>query len=238
MQNSSRLTRTSKEKLKKQSIFFGIAILVLLGILFQFGPFLLDSAGRFMSGFSKPANSTSTTHNSTLETPFISSIPEATNSARIHVVGTSAYTDAQVELYLNGNEYDTTPLSADQKFIFDEVILKEGSNLIKFRVKKDGSASEFTRNYTVEYNPDDAKLEITSPSDNAEFKRGDQTIQVQGKTDPDSAVTVNGSVAIVDSDGNFSYFLGLADGDNTISVDAQSAGGKTINKTIKVKYNP
>ncbi len=238
MQNSSRLTRTSKEKLKKQSIFFGIAILVLLGVLFQFGPFLLDSAGKLMSGFSKPANTTATTHSSTLEAPFISSIPEATNSARIHVVGTSAYSDAQIELYLNGDEYDTTPLSADQKFIFDEVILKEGSNLIKLRVKKDESVSEFTRNYTVEYNPDDAKLEITSPSDNAEFKRGDQTIQVTGTTDPDSSVTVNGSVAIVDSEGKFSYFLSLNDGDNTISIDAQSAGGKIINKIIKVKYNP
>jgi len=238
MQNSSRLTRTSKEKLKKQSIFFGIAILALLGILFQFGPFLLDSAGKFMSSFSKPANTSPSNHNTTLESPFISSIPEATNSARIHVVGTSAYTDAQVELYLNGNEYDSSPLSADQKFIFDEVILKEGANLIKLRVTKDGSSSDFTRNYTVNYNPDDAKLEITSPSDNAEFKRGDQSIQVMGVTDPDSTVTVNGSVAIVDSEGKFSYFLGLTDGDNTISVDAQSAGGKTINKTIKVKYNP
>lgn len=238
MQNSSRLNRTSKEKLKKQSIFFGIAILVLLGILFQLGPFLLDSAGTFISKFGKPTNEIVIDDKNTLETPLIVSIPEATNSARIHVLGNSVYTDAQIELYINGTEYDTTPLSADQKFIFDEVILKEGTNLIKVRVKKDGSVSEFTRNYSVTYNPGDAKLELTSPSENTEFKRGDETIQVAGKTDPDSTVSVNGSIAIVDADGNFSYHLKLSEGDNTISVDAQSAGGKTINKTIKVTYKP
>lgn len=236
MQNSSRLTRTSKDKLKKQSIFFGIAILILLGVLFQLGPFLLDSAGRLVSGGQK--EEVRIDDENTLEAPFIVSIPEATNSARIHILGNSVYTDAQVELYLNGSEYDTTPLSSDQKFIFDEVMLKEGTNLIKARVKKDGSVSEFTRNYSVTYNAGDTKLEITSPSENTEFKRGDETIQVTGKTDPESTVSVNGSIAIVDSDGNFSYYLKLSEGDNNISVDAVSAGGEKANKTIKVTYKP
>ncbi len=236
MQNSSRLTRTSKDKLKKQSIFFGIAILVLLGILFQLGPFLLDSAGRLVSGGQK--EEVVVDDENTLEAPFIVSIPEATNSARIHILGNSVYADAQIELYLNGNEYDVTPLSSDQKFIFDEVMLKEGTNLIKARVKKDGALGEFTRNYSVTYNSGDTKLEVTSPAENAEFKRGDETIQVTGKTDPDSTITVNGSIAIVDSEGNFSYFLKLSDGENTISIDAVSAGGKNINKSIKVTYKP
>lgn len=234
----SRLNRTSRDKLKKQSIFFGIAIIVLLGILFQLGPFLLDQSGNFLSRFGNQNEEIVLDGETTLETPFIVSIPEATNSARIHISGNSVYTDAQIELYLNGSEYDSIPLSKDQKFLFDEVILKEGANLIKARVRKDGSVSSFTRNYSVTFHSGDAKLELASPSDNAEFKRGDQTIQVTGKTDPDSTVTVNGSVAIVDSEGNFSYYLALSEGENTISVDAQSAGGKTVNKTLKVKYSP
>lgn len=235
---SSRLTRTTKERNKKQIMFFGFAIIALLFIFFQFGPYLLNLSGSFMSGLNKPSDKIIANENNTLETPFINSIPEATNSARIHIQGTSVYSDAQVELYVNGSSFDDITLSDDQKFTFKDVNLREGANIIKVRVKKGDLASDFSRNYIVEYSAGDTKLEVSSPTEGATFGRGDQTINVTGKTDPDSSISVNGSVAVVDADGNFSYFLSLSDGDNTISIDAQSAGGKTTNKSIKVTYKP
>lgn len=235
---SSRLTRTTKERNKKQTIFFGFAILVLLFIFFQFGPHLLNFSGSFMSNFNKPVDKIIANEINTLETPFINSIPEATNSGKIHIQGTSAYSDAQAELYVNGSSFDETPLSTDQKFTFKNVTLREGSNIIKVRVKKGDLASDFTRNYIVDYSAGDTKLEVSNPTEGTTFGRGDQTINVAGKTDPDSSISVNGSVAVVDENGNFSYFLNLSEGDNTISIDAKSAGGKTTNKTIKVTYKP
>lgn len=235
---SSRLTRTTKERTKKQTIFFGLAILALLFIFFQFGPYLLNLSGAFMSTFNKPTDKIIANEINTLETPFINSVPEATNSASIVIQGTSAYSDAQAELYVNGSSFDETPLSDDQKFTFKNVKLREGANIIKVRVKKGEHVSDFTRNYTVSYSAGETKLEVTNPTEGATFGRGDQTISVTGKTDPDSTVSVNGSIAIVDENGNFSYFLNLSEGDNTISIDAQSAGGKSTNKSIKVTYKP
>lgn len=233
---SSRLTRTTKERNKKQIIFFGIAIVILLFIFVQFGPAILNYSGSFVSG--KPTDKIVANEINTLETPFINSIPEATNSAHIIIQGTSAYSDAQIELYINDNNFDDAPLSDDQKFIFKDVKLREGSNIVKVRVKKGDLMSDFTRNYIVTYNPGDTKLELSNPADGATFGRGDQTINVTGKTDPDSSISVNGSRAVVDENGNFSSYVNLSDGENTISVDAVSAGGKTINKTVKVTYKP
>lgn len=235
---SSRLTRTSKEKTKRQIIFFAVAILVLLFVLSQFGGYALSSISNFTSRFSTNKPDIAVADKNTLEAPFINSIPEATNSASIHISGSSSYSDAAVELYINGTRYDSTPLSSDQKFSFDDVGLRDGGNIIKARVKKGDQLSDFTREYTVILNKDDVKLEVASPSDGATFTRGDQTITVQGTTNPNGTVTVNGFRAIVDEAGNFSYYLNLAEGDNNITIDAQSESGKTASKSLKVTFKP
>lgn len=236
---SSRLSRTNQEKTKKQIIFFAIAIIILILGALNFGPRVLSSIASFTSGFKNTGTTTTATkEQNTLETPFIDSIPDATDSAGINISGSSTYSDAQVELFVNGNLYDTAPLTQDQKFSFDMVKLTEGGNSIKARVKKGDQISSFTRVYNVNYSQGAPKLDISSPSDGQQFTRGDQTITVQGETDPDNTVTVNDSQAIVDGSGNFSYYLNLSEGDNTIKIIATNNAGKTIGKSIKVTYKP
>ncbi len=237
MQRNSRLTRTSEQKSKKQIVTFGIATLVFIIVLFKFGPSLMSGISS-LPFFKKQAASEVVVDKNTLEAPFINSIPEATDSATIIVSGTSAYSDAEINLYLNGDLYDTSPLSSDQKFSFEHVRLRQGANTIKAQVKKGEVESDFTREYTVSYSQGDAKLDVSSPSDGQEFTRGDQNISVSGTTDPDSDITVNGFKAIVDSSGSFSYYLKLNEGDNTITIDATNQAGKKTEKTLKVKYKP
>lgn len=234
----SRLSRTSAEKTKKQIIFFVIAIIVFLFIAFQFGPRLLNAITSLTSGFRKPITEVVSKDNNTLETPFIDSIPNATDSASIVITGSSTYSDAQVELYVNDALMDTVPLTDDQKFKFESVRLTDGQNIIRAKVKKGDETSDYTRSYYVTYSQGAPKLEVSSPSDNQEFKRGDQTITVQGTTDPDNTITVNGFRAIVDETGSFSYNLNLSEGDNELTIKAQSASGKETEKKLKVTYHP
>lgn len=235
---TSRLYRSSQKNLKSQIIFFAIAIVVLLFVLFEFGPYALNGLSSTLGGFGKKPEVNVVNEKNTLEAPFITSIPEATDSAVIKVSGSSTYSDAVVELYVNGELYDTAPLSSDQKFVFDTVELTEGSNTINARIKKGDTYSEETRNYIVMYSKGEPKLEVSTPSDGQEFKAGDQTILVQGKTDPENSVTVNSFRAIVDDEGYFSYNLNLKDGDNEVKIEAVSAGGSKTEKTLKVKYSP
>lgn len=235
---SSRLYRSSQKNVKRQIIFFTVSIIILLFVLFEFGPFVLNSLSGILSGLSKPSEVLNIKETNTLETPFINFIPEATDSAVIKISGSSTYSDAVVQLHVNGELYDTTPLSKDQRFVFDTVELTEGNNTINARVKKGNSYSDETRNYTVIYSKGEPKLEVSSPTDGQEFKIGDQTISVQGKTDPENTVTVNGFRAILDTEGNFTYNLSLKDGDNEIKIESLSPGGNRIEKTLKVKYTP
>lgn len=236
---SSRLSRTSQEKTKKQIVFFGIAIIILVFGALNFGPELLSGIASITSGFNKTGTTTLTAkEQNTLEAPFINSIPDATDSAQINISGSSSYSDAQIELFVNGNLYDTAPLTQDQKFTFETVALTEGGNSIKARVKKGDQVSPFTRTYDVNYSQGAPKLDVTNPSDGQQFSRGDQTITVQGTTDPENTVTVNGSRAIVDSAGNFSYYLSLSDGDNNLTISAINKAGQKTEKTLKVNFKP
>lgn len=236
---SSRLSRTTQEKTKKQILFFAIAIIILILGTLSFGPKVLSSIASFTSGFKNTSTTTTVTkEQNTLESPFIDSIPDATDSAGINISGSSTYSDAQIELFVNGNLYDTTPLTQDQKFSFDMVKLTEGGNSIKARVKKGDQVGSFTREYNVIYSKGTPKLDINSPTEGQQFTRGDQTITVQGTTDTDNTVTVNGSRAIVDSSGNFSYNLNLSEGDNNLMISAVNQAGQKTEKTLKVNYKP
>ena len=135
MRDRSRLTRTTQEKTKKQIIFFTVAIIVLLFVLFEFGPKVIDTLSSLTSFLRKPASEVKLIDKNTFEAPFINSIPEATDSADIQISGSSTYSDAQVELFVNDNLYDTAPLGKDQKFSFGTVRLTEGENIIKARIK-------------------------------------------------------------------------------------------------------
>lgn len=238
MADRSRLSRTSQAKTKKQIIFFAVAIIILIFVALNFGPYLLNSTSSLTSRFRKQAPDSISQNINNLEAPFINSIPSATDSARIQISGSSSYSDAQIELYVNGSLYDTAPLASNQRFSFDNVKLTDGNNTIRARVKKGTTVSDFTKNYDVSYSVGTPKLDVSSPTDNQEFKRGDQTITVQGVTDPDNDITVNDSKAIVDGSGNFSYYLNLSEGDNTIKITAKNTAGKTTDKSIKVIYKP
>lgn len=238
MQRRSRLNRTTTEKTKKQIITQVATIIIVLILLIQLGPMALNTVGGVISSFQGGSKDLISDDESTLEAPFIESIPDATNSAQIIISGSSPYADAEIELFVNDAEYETIPLDEDQTFTFKDVTLKEGDNYIKARVKKAENTSFFTREHLVIYSKGDPKLEVGSPSENQEFTKGDQTINVTGKTDPDNRVTVNGFRAIVDGDGNFSYYLKLNDGENPLKIEATSPGGKTISKEMKVVYRP
>lgn len=238
MQRRSRLNRTTTEKTKKQIIILVISIIIVLFLLIQLGPIALNAAGGVVSSFQSTTKKQQINDETSLEAPFIESIPTATDSGSIRIEGSSSYSDAEAELYVNEKSYDSAPLDEDQKFTFTNVLLKEGENTIKVRVKKGEITSFFTKEYTVTYLKGEAKLEIGTPQDNQEFSKGDQTIQVQGKTDPENIITINGFRAIVDSNGNFTYNLHLTEGDNQIKIEAQTPAGTTSSKELKVIYKP
>lgn len=235
--DKSRLIRTQAKQTRKQIIVFSIAILVTIFVFINFGPVILTTIGSVLSG--KKTNFTLPVSKNVLDSPTLDQPFSATDSAKIKVRGKTSYEGADIELYINSSLHNTVTSRQDGTFIFDNVPLEQGTNILKARVKKDHDSSDYSSDYAVKLlNSETPKLDVSYPQDGATLQKGDQEINVSGTTDADNTVTVNGFVAIVDGSGNFSYYLKLAEGDNDITVIAQNPAGRYTSKTLKVNYKP
>ena len=75
-------------------------------------------------------------------------------------------------------------------------------------------------------------LTVTSPANNATVTSG--TVTVRGKTVPNADVFVNDTETKADASGNFSAFVTLDEGENSIIIVANDANGNTAEQEIMV----
>ena len=89
------------------------------------------------------------------------------------------------------------------------------------------AATQIVTNFTVDTVP--PVLTVTSPSDN--FTTNQDTVMVTGTTsDPTTntvSLTVNGTSVTIGENGSFSYEFTLSEGENTITIVATDAAGKS-----------
>lgn len=236
---TSRLSRTSERQNKKQALLFTLGIIVLIGILVQFGPVLINIFGNAvytLRGGDKSDSSQVATHE-LLQPPTLSGIPDATQSARINFSGSAPDTNGTVEIYVNNELEKEVEVKSKLDFSAQNVPMSKGSNVIKARFVKGNKTSAFTPDFQVNYLIDKPKLEVSFPIDGATFTKADKTITITGETDPDNTISVNSFRAIVETGGKFSYLLTLNDGDNQITIVAQNPAGATTQKQLKVSYH-
>jgi cytoskeletal protein RodZ len=78
-------------------------------------------------------------------------------------------------------------------------------------------------------------LTVTSPLQNAVVS--ERRIVVEGKTDPDATVTINGVSTIVRDDGRFYEQLPVENGTNTITIQSVSRFGKETKDIRTITFN-
>jgi hypothetical protein len=71
-----------------------------------------------------------------------------------------------------------------------------------------------------------------------ELKVSNPTYLLQGKTEPQSEVMINGKDVLVSADGSFSDSVDLREGRNKLTVLITDPAGNTVNKTIFITYTP
>lgn len=236
---TSRLSRTSEKQNKKQALFFTIGIIIVIGLLVQFGPLLINVFGNFVytiRGGDK-SDTPQAIENTLVQPPILIDIPNATQSSRISFSGTSPIDKGTVEIYVNNDLADEIALEGDS-FEAKNIQLKKGLNTIKARLNVADKTSPFSEEFSVTYITEKPKLEVEHPSDGANFTKADKNITVKGVTDPENDVSVNSFRAIVEPNGEFSYVLQLNDGENTITIEAINPAGITNSTQRKVTYTP
>lgn len=211
-----------------------VILFVVLYFIFTFGIKLLLNTSSFISGlFPQPSTKPLSKTEDSFSSIDISSIPQATNSAKIIVSGSVLNFDSLV-FYLNKVKVKEVDSPSD---IFNEEIgdLEKGENSIYILAKsKDSKTEKSTITYKVFYKSEKPKLEISEPSDNS--TTSNQEIKVKGSTDKETYIHINEMPVVVDANGNFEIAIRLKDGDNQITAKAQDIAGNEETKTIKVTY--
>lgn len=169
------------------------------------------------------------------QTPIISALAEATNSAQIKIAG---YTEPNVEISVWRNEEMTASDKSDDQGSFKiNLRLVDGENRIQVKAKDNKENESESVVKTIIYDKSEITLTVESPADGAEvFGKSSQNLTVSGKLNQSEAVvTVNGRFARVDGEGKFSVAIRLNEGDNDLVVKAVGRAGNAAEKTIKVK---
>ncbi len=233
--NRSRLSRRLEQQSKKNLFFSVLGIILVLFILIKFGMPLLINFTLFISGFKngdEPKNEIRTF----IPPPILNPITSATSSAYVVISGFAAPSQ-NIELYINDNLIDKAIIGEDGTFSFRETI-SEGENIIKAKAIIDNKESDFSKSIFITLRNKSPNLDVVSPTNGQSFSKDQNIIDVQGSTNPDVKVTINGFWAITDINGNFSYRLSLQNGENNIKVIGIDEAGNMAEKELKVTYNP
>ncbi len=236
MARRSRLSKNYQKKSRQTLILSILGIGAVLFLLFRYGIPLISDASFLFGRVTSTSKSSDVKkeEEAPVPAPDIDPLPKATKEQNIKVGGTSLR-GLKVALYLNGSIEDETDANDDGTFEF-EVELTEGDNILKAKAIRQDKESEFSNSVNIVFKKEGPELSIESPSDNSELK-GQNPIEVKGKTDPQVTVTVNDFQAVSASDGSYSYFLTLKEGGNEIKVVAVDLAGNKTEKTIRVNYS-
>lgn len=169
------------------------------------------------------------------QTPVLSPLVEATNSATLKIEG---FTEAKVEVDVFVNDAQVASTNSDNEGMFrSEFKLSEGSNKIQVTAKDNAGNSSQSVVKTVNFDKKGVEITVDSPGDGSEiFGQNNQNVTFSGKVSkPDASVNINGNYARLDANGNFSSIVRLSQGDNNISVKAIDRAGNTIEKIVRVK---
>jgi hypothetical protein len=224
-----------EQKTKKNLLLSVLGIVLVLLLVFKFGLPLLINLSLFLSGGKGGEAQLEKKDPSFIATPVLNSLPAATSSANITISGISSK-DQTIKLYINDDFTDEIKTKENGTFSFKEEI-KAGENTIKAKAVVGDKESEFSKSITIALKSAPPSLNVHSPSDGQSFK-DQNTVDIQGTTDPNVRITVNGFWAITDSDGSFSYRFPLQNGDNKIKIVATDIAGNRIEKELKISYSP
>lgn len=177
----------------------------------------IGSVKNFIHPTEKKVNSENQT--TTLAPPVLNIPYEATNTAKINIPGYSS-PDLKVKLFVDDREIQTTDVSDDGSFTFQNIDLSLGTNnLYGKTVDETNSESLPSKTLKIIFDNEKPPLDVSEPEDGKKIQ-GERKIKFTGKTEVGTKVYINESQIIVDKDGNFSSDQSLNDGDNNFTVKA------------------
>jgi bacillopeptidase F len=233
----SRLASAEEKRNIRRAVTFGVLTVAAFLALFLFGLPTVAKFAAFLSDIRKTSQPIEKNDTTPPSPPRIDTLPDATASVKLDVKG-KAEAGSTVILTFNGEEQEVV-VGNDGDFVFS-LSLDDGENKLLFMAKDSaGNESQATQTYKVIFDDEDPKLEISSPSDGAEFfGSSERQATIQGTTDPEITLTINERPIKIDDNGGFTYATTLNEGDNTFNIKAVDKAGNTTEKSLTLKFSP
>lgn len=231
---TSRVGRYEERKARRHILFAIFGMISILALFFIFGLKLLIGFGVLIDRF-RGVNPTVQSTKAILLPPVLDFLPIATNSAKLTITG-SGQPGLTAIVYLN--EVEKKKITLDNDGIFTiQLTGKEGENVISAKfIDTDGNTSDLSPVLSVIIKTKPPILEISSPAEGLTLNADTQSVRVEGKTEPDSTVTVNDRLAIVESNGLFFYTISRSQGEQTIKITATDPAGNTKTVERRVRW--
>jgi hypothetical protein len=172
------------------------------------------------------------------QSPVISALPDATNSARVVVEGFTE-AGANIELVLNNKTDKLAKADETGSFVLESTLVS-GENTIQLKAKDEAGNESSSSLIKVIYDNKPIELVVSSPKDGSEyFGKTNQVIDIKEEVDKeDCQVLVNNSFVQVNKDGSFVHRFMLSGGDNNIKIVASDAAGNSTEKDLRLVYTP
>lgn len=225
-----RLARREEKDIVKRIFLLSAISVVLIFILLTIGVSALGNLAELLDKVFKA--DTQESQDNSLTVPILNNTSDVTNKELVTISGFSAGGD-KVEIYLDGNLAGEAVVESGK--FEHEITLKEGENSVNAKAVAGENISDFSQTITLTLDKKEPSLEITAPSNDQSFF-GDNRIKVEGKTEGDAQVFVNGFLANVSAAGEFDVMIPLSEGENEIEVKALDEAGNSKTEKIKVNF--
>lgn len=220
---------------KSRSRFYILLSVIFVFVMFKWGvPFFIG----VISGPATVRSNSTYQDNLPPQTPLVSALPEATNSAKVIVQGFTEI-NADTELYINDAMVDSKNTDENGAFLLEGKLVN-GSNRITVTARDSAGLSSQSNVTLITFDDKPVVVKIESPKDGTEyFGTNSQSVDINGTVNkPESTVIVNNSFANVGKDGKFSQRIQLNSGENNIVISASDKAGNTKEETLKLVFTP
>ena len=229
---TSRLDKRKKKELTKQSLVLVVLSLVAI-LVFVF--VVLPNAVQMLFNLLDQGTNLAPIDNIPPQPPTISAPPEATPSAKLSLAGFGE-AESKVYLIVNNQEQDLTQVNKDGQFSV-VVELTEGENTIKLYSVDAAGNESINKSYQIVKDTQKPSIKIGYPEAGASFElKEEQTVNIQGETEPRAKVYINENLTYGNTQGLFSYRYRLEEGENKIKIKAIDLAGNEAEHELIVKY--
>lgn len=234
----SRLGRIQRSKDIRRALVFIVLTLILVFILFFVGIPLLINMAIFLGNLRTSSKLPEKGDIISPSPPQIIVPFEATNSSQLTLRGFSE-PGSIVKVYNVGSSLGEVLADNDGSFVIENLRLTVGRNEFTAMAQDSaGNESQSSSPIVIDYDNSPPALEITNPSDGTIISGINNRTTIEGKSEENVRLTINGRSVIVGPEGSFNYPCLLNEGENIFTLIAQDKAGNQTKKEIKINYSP